>query len=116
MLMRERKLQRVLKARGNIIIIRHSHLCNGSLPVWRSSPQTYCTYAQWQEFDTPIHMPNAAELQIILKMNYSENKFYAMDRRGAFQGGFGSGSTGSFDSHGSVDRTEKWFRFESNYF
>ncbi|MCP9266141.1 40S ribosomal protein S2 [Dirofilaria immitis] len=31
-----------------------------------------------------------------------------MDRRGAFQGGFGSGSTGSFDSHGSVDHAERW--------
>uniref|UniRef100_A0A0R3RQW8 Small ribosomal subunit protein uS5 n=1 Tax=Elaeophora elaphi TaxID=1147741 RepID=A0A0R3RQW8_9BILA len=31
-----------------------------------------------------------------------------MDRRGAFQGGFGSGSIGSFDSHTSVDHTERW--------
>uniref|UniRef100_A0A915PXS4 Small ribosomal subunit protein uS5 n=1 Tax=Setaria digitata TaxID=48799 RepID=A0A915PXS4_9BILA len=31
-----------------------------------------------------------------------------MDRRGAFQGGFGSGSIGSFDSHASADHAERW--------
>ncbi|VDK72937.1 unnamed protein product [Litomosoides sigmodontis] len=31
-----------------------------------------------------------------------------MDHRGAFQGGFGSENTGSFDSHASVDHAERW--------
>lgn len=36
-----------------------------------------------------------------------------MDHRGAFQGGFGSENIDSFDSHASVDHTERWSRYFS---
>lgn len=46
-------------------------------------------------------------------LEYCSGLLYAMDRRGAFQSGFGSGSTGSFDSHASVDHSERWPRYLS---